>query len=217
MVNQTVANATAKRLDSSIFERKLIMYFRRNTKLRNHLSCPKVGHFTLINSAIFKQKKYLKSTKLYRAQSGRGLRRRAGPKKGVTWDSGTPFSSPMTNPVLSCLFLSSGLSFGVPADRSKTVLFMPEKWAWPSKKGACQGGIKGARCPTPCHAPLGSLGGDLGPFLAGKSPFFADFRHSFFGFSVPRQWAWPSEGAWRDAPPPMGPLGGLCPVGFTGF
>ena len=137
-LNQTVANATAKRFDSSIFKQEVLyfqlnMYFRRNTKLRNILSCLKVGHFTLINSSIFKQKKYLKSTKLYRAQSGRGLRRRAGPKKGVAGDSGTPFSSPMTIQsclVLSCLVLSSGLSFGVPTDRSKTVLFMPEKWAW---------------------------------------------------------------------------------------
>ena len=118
-------------------------------------------------------------------KNGRGLRRRAGPKKGVAGDSGTPFSLPMTNAVLSCLVLSSGLSFGVPADRSKTVLFMPEKWAWPSKKGACQGGIKGARCPTPCHAPLGSLGGALRLFLAGKSPFSPIFVTRFLAVWCP--------------------------------
>ena len=167
-------------------KRHLIMYFRRNTKLRNILSCLKVGHFTLINSSIFKQKKYLKITKLFRAQSGRGLHRRAGPKRGRGsgfWHA--LFITKLTCPVLSCLVLSSGLSFGVPADRSKTVLFMPEKWAWLSEKGAWQGGIKGARCPTPCHAPLGSLGGDSGPFLAGKSPFFAIFVTRFLAVWCP--------------------------------
>ena len=184
--------------------------------------------------SIFKQKKYLKSTKLYRAQSGRGLRRRAGPKKGVAVDSGTPFSLPMTNPVLSCLVLSSGLSFGVPADRSKTVLFMPEKWAWPencrfspifvtrflafrcpeSGRGLPRG--RGGM-PHPLPRPPGVLGWRFTSFSCRKIAVFADFRHSFFGCLVPRKWAWPSEGGVADAPPPVGLLGGLCPVRFTGF
>ena len=88
-------------------------------------------------------------------------------------------------PWVSCLVLSLGLSFGVPADRSKTVLFMPEKWVWPSEKGACQGGIKGARCPSPCHAPLGSLGGALRLFLAGKSPFLPIFVTRFLAVWCP--------------------------------
>ena len=133
-----------------------------------------------------------------------------GRKEGVAVDSGTPSSSLFQ----SCLVLSSGLSFGVPADRSKTVLFMPEKWAWPSKKGACQGGIKGARCPTPCHAPLGSLGGDSRLFLARKSPFWPIFRHSFFGCLVPRKWAWPSEGGVAGCPAPRGSSGRSVPGGI---
>ena len=134
---------------------------------------------------------------------------------------GTPFSSPMINPVLSCLVLSFGLSFGVPADRSKTVLFMPEKWAWPSKKGACQGGIKGARCPTPCHAPLGSLGGDSGPFLAGKSPFFAIFVTRFLAVWCPESGRGLPGGGVAGCPALHESPGGSVPGGihriFTDF
>ena len=135
-----------------------------------------------------------------------------GRKRAWQWILARPLHH-YSSPVLSCLLAS----FGVPADRSKTVLFMPKKWAWPSKKGACQGGIKGARCPTPCHAPLGSLGGDSGPFLAGKSPFFAIFVTRFLAVWCPESGRGLPGGAWLGAPPPMGPLGGLGPVGFTGF
>ena len=136
-----------------------------------------------------------------------------GRKEGVAVDSGTPSSSLFQ----SCLVLSSGLSFGVPADRSKTVLFMPEKWAWLSEKGAWQGGIKGARCPTPCHAPLGSLGGDSGPFLAGKSPFFAVFRRFsslvFWLFGAPKVGV-AFRGGLAGAPAPHGSPGGSGPGGI---
>ena len=112
-----------------------------------------------------------------------------------------------SNPVLSCLVFWPLL--WRPRRSIKTVLFVPEKWAWPSEKGAWRGGIEGARCPAPCHAPLGSLGGASGHFLAGKTPFFRRFSSLVFGYFVPRKWAWPSEGGVAGCPAPMGLLGGL--------
>ena len=71
--------------------------FSEKYKAAELLVLPQSGHFTLITElklVNFQTEEVLEKYKLYRAQSGRGLRRRAWPKKGVAVDSGTPFSSP---------------------------------------------------------------------------------------------------------------------------
>ena len=153
-------------------------------------------------------------------ESGRGFAK----KGGRAWrDRRGKVPRPQPRPQgpwVSCLVLSLGLSFGVPADRSKTVLFMPEKWAWPSEKWACQGGIEGARCPTPCHAPPGVLGWRFRSFHAEKSPFFANFRRFsslvFWLFGAPKVGV-AFRGGVAGCPAPRGSSGGSVPGRITGI
>ena len=148
-------------------------------------------------------------------QSGRGLRRRAGPKKGVAGDSGTPFSLPMTNAVLSCLVFWPLL--WRPRRSVKNGPFHARKVGVAFQKGGVSGRDKRGKVPHPLPRPPGVLGWRFRSFSCRKIAVFADFCHSFFGCLVPRKWAWPSEGGVAGAPPPVGLLGGLCPVRFTGF
>ena len=148
-------------------------------------------------------------------QSGRGLRRRAGPKKGVAVDPGTPFSSPMTNPVLSCLVFWPLL--WRPRRSVKNGPFHARKVGVAFRKGGVAGRDRRGKMPHPLPRPPGVLGWRFRSFSRQKIAVFRGFCHSFFGCLVPRKWAWPSERAWRGAPAPVGPLGGLCSVGFTGF
>ena len=157
------------------------MYFRRNTKLRNILSCLKVGHFTLINSSIFKQKKYLKITKLFRAQSGRGLHRRAGPKRGR--GSGFWHALFLTIPVLSCLVFWPLL--WRPRRSVKNGPFHARKVGVAFQKGGVSGRDKRGKVPHPLPRPPGVLGWRFRSFSCRKIAVFADFRHSFFGCLVP--------------------------------